>query len=117
MLTRRQAIIIALWVGAPFILMLALMLINPAYESKLFVNIGRFYGVEFLIFLQAVNGFILFLGFRLLNHAARSSDGRLSGRVRIAYWLLRVIVLVLTLAAFWVVILYPSVIFLLQGAR
>jgi len=111
MLKRGQAIIIALWIGTPFILLLVLLLINPAYESKLFDDFGAFNGFRFLLVLQAANAFILYRGFTMLNRATKT-DGRQPRGVRNIFLLLRV--LLLTLPALGVVLLYPAVILLLQ---
>jgi hypothetical protein len=108
MLTRRQKLIIALWIGTPFALLIVLMIINPAYMSLIFTFIGPIAGMSLLITLQVFNALSLYFGLRAVN---RSPEKR---RKLFTTLLLIATLIVFLLPSLWLVLLYPAVITLLR---
>lgn len=88
-------------------LLLGLMLINPAYERYLFVNFSGLYGINILILIEIVNGLILYVGFRWMNRASDTTNRQtLSKRLVVLYSTLTFVLF--TLPALLWVLLFPS---------
>jgi hypothetical protein len=116
MITRSQAIIIAMWVGLPFVLFLVLYLINPAYERKLFEPMGPVYGISLLTALEVLHGLILYEGYRRWNQRAAIVNGERRLPSKGPILLLFIVTLFFcSLPSLWLVLLYPSAVLLLQS--
>ena len=111
MLTRNQKILMAIWIGTPFAVLLALMLLNPAYEGKLFQSVLGNVGIILVLLLQVMNGAILYIGFGNINLIKPSNKRR---RIVLTILLPIVTFFVFTLPALWLVLVYPSVVILMQ---
>jgi hypothetical protein len=117
MLTRQQWFVFALWVGGPFVVLVVLLLINPAYASGIFEPLGPVAGMSLVVTLQAFNALALYAGFGWLNRRAarRATPEQPHAANRAASIVLAVLTLLLfTLPALWLVVLYPSLVRLLR---
>lgn len=116
MITRRQAIFIAVWVAFPFVVFLALFLINPAYERKLFEPLGPIHGISALISLEILHGLVLFGGFWILNNRRVDPPDSNPKKPRGPAILLIILTLfTCTLPSLWLALLYPSALIIFQG--
>ncbi len=109
MLTRNQQTFMAVWIGAPFALLIVLLIINPAYASRIFEFIGPIAGMSLVITLQVFNALSLYVGLRAINRAPEARR-RLLTRL-----LLFSTLIVFLLPSLWLVLLYPSMIMLLRS--
>ena len=102
-MTRNQKIILALWVGGPFVIIAIFFVINPGYASYYFEQTGPVYGMGLILTIQTINALVLVVGFRYLKS-------------RLAIILHRVLTFLLfTLPAYWLAIFWPSALILLSS--
>jgi hypothetical protein len=115
MITRRQAIFIGVWVGLPIVVFLVLFLVNPAYEQKLFEPFGPVYGTSVLALVEVLHGLVLYAGFWILNNGPSSATDEQRPKRNLPILLLMLLTLfTCTLPSLWLVILYPSMLMVLQ---
>ncbi len=108
---RTKGVILLLWVGAPFILLLALALINPSYTSLIFRPMGPLSGMTCLVGLQTLNLVALLVYF---SRAKGKNEGAKGYGQVLGGLLLAATLLMLTFPSLWLVLFYPSIMILLQ---
>jgi hypothetical protein len=92
------------------------MLINPVYEGHLFQKIAGGYGMNILMTLQALNGFLLYFGFIRINHTSPLENNEKTTKRRVGMTFISTLnFLFFTLPALWIVIFYPTALVLIQG--
>lgn len=114
-LSRSQWVVIGLWLGVPIILLILLMIINPAYEQWVFRDNLGFYPASLLLLLQNINGIALLFGFEWLNRRGRQPQPRRTANRILTSLLLIVTFVLLTLPSLWIVVFWPSMMILLTN--
>jgi hypothetical protein len=111
MLTRQQWTLVALWIGAPLLFFLVLLLINPGYMAGSFQSLGPLSSLGIMVFLQVVNLICLYFGFSAINQRTAARP-----RTRLWTWLLAAVTLILfTLPSMWIALIYPSMMQVIRG--
>jgi hypothetical protein len=114
MLTKTQKLILAIWIGGPFIIVLLFTLINPNYERYLFLKIDGQYGINFLILIQVLNSVILYAGFRRANYISHRPEGDPNPATIFIVVVSTLTCFFCTLPSFFIAIVYPSMVVLME---
>jgi|GEM_PF-7103929 hypothetical protein len=113
---RTQNVILLIWVGSPFILLAALLLINPVYASRIFESLGPLSGMTCVVVLQTLNLLALLLTFNRLHHQAKQKpEGGKGHRPLLRGLVLAATLCALTFPSLWFVLFYPSLMILLKA--
>ena len=113
MLTKSQSRLMGCWILGPFAVLIFLILINPAYEGKLFIQFNGIFGMSVLIVIQVVNALLLYVGLKWANRRSETAVRSHTRTILVAFVSILTMFLC-TLPAFWIVIFWPSVVILLQ---
>lgn len=114
-LTRGQIFILISEITIPLIVLIFLLIINPSYESELFISkLGRFI-LAIAIISDLLGGTLLFASFGIINHFISYEDGSTSLRLTLVGFASIIILTLFTFTSLILIILGPAFIRMVEN--